>query len=82
MDRVLGYQPTSKPTVVVDSMPSSSKENEKISKVTYPDDGDEAFGSVVNISLSFLSNEDEYVAATPKERSRCAKTTDISLVKN
>ena len=47
MDRVLGCKPTSKPTVVVDSMSSSSKEDEKISKVTYPDDGDEGFTSVV-----------------------------------
>ena len=63
-------------------MSSSSKEGEKISKLTYPDDGEEAFGSVVDVSLSFLSNEDEYVAATLKEKSRCAKPTDISLVKN
>ena len=79
---VLGCKPTSKPTVVVDLMSSSSKEGEKISKLTYPDDGEEAFGSVVDVSLSFLSNEDEYVAATLKEKSRCAKPTDISLVKN
>ena len=82
MDRVLGCKPTSKPTVVVDSMPSSSKEDEKISKVPYPDDCDEAFGSVIDISFSFLSNEDEYVAATSKKRSRCVKTTDMSRVKN
>ena len=63
-------------------MPSSSKEDEKFSKVTCPDDGDEAFGSVVDVLFSFLFNEDEYVAATPKEKSRCSKTTDISLVKN
>ena len=82
MDHVLGCKQTSKPRVVVDSMPSSSKEDEKISKVTYPDDGDEAFGSVVDVSFSSLFNDDENVAATPKEKSRCAKTTDISLVKN
>ena len=82
MDCVLGCKPTSQPTVVVDSMPSSSKEDDNISKVKYPDDGDKAFGSVVDVSLSVLSNIDEYVAATPKEKSRCAKTTNISLVKN
>ena len=82
MDRVLSCKPTSKSTVIVDSMSSSSKGDEKISKVTYPDDGFEAFSSVVDVSLSFLSNEDEYVAATLKEKSRCAKPTDISLVKN
>ena len=82
MDRFLGCKPTSKPTVVVDSMPSTSKADEKISEVTYPDDGYEAFGSVVDVSCSFLSNEDKYVAAIPKEKSRCAKTTDISMVKN
>ena len=60
-------------------MPSISKEDEKISKVRYPADGDEA--SVVDVSSS-LSNEDENVVATPKEKSRCAKTTNISLVKN
>ena len=64
MDHVLGCKPTSKPRVV-DLMPSSSKEEEKISKVTYPDDGDKAFGSVVDVSFSSLSNEDENVAATP-----------------
>ena len=63
-------------------MSSTSKADEKISKVTYPDDGNEAFGSVVDVSCSFLSNENEYVAATRKEKSRCAKTTDISTVKN
>jgi len=55
---------------------------EMISKVTYPDDGGEAFGSVVVVSFSSLSNEDGNVAATPIEKSRGAKTTDISLVKN
>ena len=64
MDRVLGCKPTSKPRVV-DLIPSSSKEEEKISKVTYPDDGDKAYGSVVDVSFSSLSNEDENVAATP-----------------
>ena len=63
-------------------MSSSSKEEEKISKVTYPDDGGKAIGRVADVSLSFLSNEDDYVAATPKEKSRCVKTTTISLVKN
>ena len=48
----------------------------------YPNDGDEAFGSVVDVSFSSLSNEDENVVATPKEKSRCTKTTNISLVKN
>ena len=81
MDCVLGCKPTSKPRVVVDSMPSISKEDEKISKVRYPDDSDEAFGSVVDVSSS-LSNENENVVATPKEKSRCAKTTNISVVKN
>ena len=51
-------------------MPSSSKEDGK------------AIGRVADVSLSFLSNEDDYIAATPKEKSRCAKTTAISLVKN
>ena len=78
MDHVLGC----KPTVVIDLMPSSSKEVEMISKVTYPDDGDEAFGSVVDVSFSSLSSEDGNVAATPIEKSRGAKTTDISLMKN
>lgn len=82
MDRVVGCKPTSKPTVVVDSMPSSSKEDEKIYKVMYPDDDDKGFGSVVDVSFSFPSNEDEYVTVTPKEEGRCAKTTDVSLVKN
>ena len=81
MDCVLGCKPTSKPRVVVDSMPSISKEDEKISKVRYPHDSDEAFGSVVDVSSS-LSNENENVVATPKEKSRCAKTTNISVVKN
>ena len=48
----------------------------------YPNDGDKAFGSVVDVSFSSLSNEDENVVATPKEKSRCTKTTNISLVKN
>ena len=48
----------------------------------YPNDGDEAFGSVVDVSFSSLSNEDENVVATPKEKRRCTKTTNISLVKN
>ena len=61
---------------------SSSKEDKKISKVKYPNDGDEAFGSAVDVSFSSLSNEDENVVATPKEKSRCTKTTNISLVKN
>ena len=83
MDRVLGCEPTSKPTVVVDSMRSSSKENEKISKATYPDDGDETFGSVVDVSFSSRAPmKMNTLPKLPKEKSRCAKTTDISLVKN
>ena len=78
IDRVLGCKPTFEPTVVVDSMPSTSKADEKISKVTYPDDGDEAW----LMSHAHSSPIEIYVAATPKEKSRCTKTTDISLAKN
>ena len=48
-------------------MPSISKEDEKISKVRYPDDGDEAFGSVVDVSSS-LSNENEPLWQLPKKK--------------
>jgi len=37
---------------------------------------------VVDVSFSSLSNDDENVTLTPKEKSRRAKTTDISPVKN
>ncbi|KAJ7389559.1 hypothetical protein OS493_030607 [Desmophyllum pertusum] len=60
---------------------ASSFQEDGISEVhvAYTDDVDETLGTVADVSFSLSSKEDECVVATPKEKGKCAKTSNLSL---